>query len=255
MADNQTVRRAGSVTRSAEIDAGLRAHMNKVYGLMSVAMIVTGLVAYFVGTDLKLAMTGQEPNILSIGMIATMFSSPTVYIIMFAPLAMIFLFGAAVNRMSQTSAQAFFYVFAGLMGLSISSIFAIYTGYSIATTFFVTSIAFASLSMYGYTTKKDISGWGSFLIMGVIGLIVAMIVNIFLQSPAIQFAISALGVLIFAGLTAYDTQKIKTQYLQVRGHPDGEAIAGKMAIQGALRLYLDFINLFMFLLHFLGNRN
>ncbi len=255
MADNQTVRRAGSVSRSAAIDAGLRAHMNKVYGLMSVAMIVTGLVAYFVGTDLKLAMTGQEPNFLSIGMIQTMFSSPTVYIIMFAPLAMIFLFGAAVNRMSQTAAQGFFYVFAALMGLSISSIFAIYTGYSIATTFFVTSIAFASLSLWGYTTKKDISGWGSFLIMGVIGLIIAMIVNWFLQSPAIQFAISALGVLIFAGLTAYDTQNIKNQYLQVRGLPDGEAIAGKMAIQGALRLYLDFINLFMFLLHFLGNRN
>ncbi len=255
MADNQTVRRAGSVTRSAAIDAGLRAHMNKVYGLMSVAMIVTGLVAYFVGTDLKLAMNGQEPNILSIGMVQAMFSSPTVYIVMFAPLAMVFLFGAAVNRMSQAGAQAFFYVFAGLMGLSISSIFAIYTGYSIATTFFVTSIAFAGLSMYGYTTKKDISGWGSFLIMGVIGLIVAMIVNIFLQSPAIQFAISSLGVLIFAGLTAYDTQKIKSEYLQVRGMPDGEAIAGKMAIQGALRLYLDFINLFMFLLHFLGNRN
>ncbi len=255
MADNQTVRRAGAVTRSAEIDAGLRAHMNKVYGLMSVAMIVTGLVAYFVGTDLKTFMQGGQPSLLSPGMISAMFSAPLVYVIMFAPLGMIFLFGAAVNKMSQSSAQMFFYAFAALMGLSISSIFAMYTGLSIATTFFVTSIAFASLSLYGYTTKKDISAWGSFLIMGVVGLIIAMIVNMFLQSPAIQFAVSVLGVLIFAGLTAYDTQKIKTQYLQVRNHPDGEAIAGKMAIQGALRLYLDFINLFMFLLHFLGNRN
>ncbi len=254
MADNQTVRRAGSVTRSAEIDAGLRAHMNKVYGLMSVAMIVTGIVAYFVGSDLSAAMNSQETRFLSYGVINAMFSAPLVYVIMFAPLAMVFLFGAAVNKMSQSGAQMFFYAFAALIGLSISSIFAIYTGYSIATTFFVTSIAFASLSLYGYTTKKDISAWGSFLFMGVIGLIIASIVNLFLHSPAIEFAVSALGVVIFAGLTAYDTQKIKTQYLQVRGHPDGEAIAGKMAIQGALHLYLDFINLFMFLLRFMGNR-
>ena len=255
MAEYETVRRAGAGVRTAEIDAGLRAHMNKVYGLMSVAMIVTGIISFLVGSDLNAAINGQETRILSYGMIETMFSAPLSYIIMFAPLGMVLFFGSAVNRMSQSGAQMFFYVFAGLMGLSISSIFAVYTGYSIAQTFFVTSIAFASLSLYGYTTKKDISAWGSFLIMGVIGLIIAMVVNWFLQSAAMEFAISALGVLIFAGLTAYDTQKIKNQYLQVRGMPDGEAIAGKMAISGALSLYLDFINLFLFLLRFMGNRN
>jgi FtsH-binding integral membrane protein len=255
MAEYETVRRAGAGVRSAEIDAGLRAHMNKVYGLMSVAMIVTGIISWLVGSDLNAAINGQETRFLSIGMINTMFTAPLSYVIMFAPLGMVLFFGKAVNTMSQSGAQMFFYVFAGLMGLSISSIFAVYTGYSIAQTFFVTSIAFASLSLYGYTTKKDISAWGSFLIMGVIGLIIASIVNMFLASAAMDFAISAIGVLIFAGLTAYDTQKIKTQYLQVRGMPDGEAIAGKMAISGALSLYLDFINLFLFLLRFMGNRN
>ena len=255
MAEYETVRRAGAGVRTAEIDAGLRAHMNKVYGLMSVAMIVTGIISWLVGSDLNAAINGQETRFLSYGMIEAMFSAPLSYIIMFAPLGMVLFFGKAVNSMSQSGAQMFFYVFAGLMGLSISSIFAMYTGYSIAQTFFVTSIAFASLSLYGYTTKKDISAWGSFLIMGVIGLIIASIVNMFLASAAIEFAISALGVLIFAGLTAYDTQKIKGQYLQVRGMPDGEAIAGKMAISGALSLYLDFINLFLFLLRFMGNRN
>lgn len=255
MAEYETVRRAGAGVRTAEIDAGLRAHMNKVYGLMSVAMIVTGIVAWLVGSDLNAAMTGQETRFMTLGMLEAMFTAPLSYVIMFAPLGMVLFFGSAVNRMSQSGAQMFFYTFAALMGLSISSIFAVYTGYSIAQTFFVTSIAFASLSLYGYTTKKDISAWGSFLIMGVIGLIIASIVNIFLASAAIEFAVSALGVLIFAGLTAYDTQKIKNQYLQVRGMPDGEAIAGKMAISGALNLYLDFINLFLFLLRFMGNRN
>ncbi len=255
MAENETIRRVGVGAHSAAIDAGLRAHMNKVYGLMSVAMIVTGIISWLVGSDLNAAINGQETRFLSNGMLKAMFTAPLSYVIMFAPLGMVLFFGKAVNSMSQSGAQMFFYVFAGLMGLSISSIFAMYTGYSIAQTFFVTSIAFASLSLYGYTTKKDISAWGSVLIMGVIGLIIAMVVNLFLVSPAIEFAISALGVLIFAGLTAYDTQKIKNQYLQVRGMPDGEAIAGKMAISGALSLYLDFTNLFLFLLRFMGNRN
>ncbi len=255
MAEYETVRRSGSGVRTADVDAGLKAHMNKVYGLMSVAMIVTGIISWVVGTDLNAAINGQETRFLSYGMIQMMFSAPLSYIIMFAPLGMVLFFGKAVNSMSQSSAQMFFYTFAGLMGLSISSIFAMYTGYSIAQTFFVTSIAFASLSLYGYTTKKDISAWGSFLIMGVIGLIIASVVNMFMASAAMEFAISALGVLIFAGLTAYDTQKIKNEYLQVRGMPDGEAIAAKMAISGALRLYLDFINLFLFMLRFMGNRN
>ena len=145
-----------------------------------------------------------------------------------------------------------FYAFAALMGVSISSIFLVYTGVSIVQTFLVTAIAFAGLSLWGYTTKKDLSGWGTFLLMGLIGLIVASIVNIFIASSAMQFAISVIGVLIFAGLTAYDTQNIKNTYLQMQG--SGADFLGKSAIMGALKLYLDFLNLFMFLLSFMGNR-
>jgi FtsH-binding integral membrane protein len=176
------------------------------------------------------------------------------YVIIFSPLAVVFGLGAMINRISAGTAQMVFWGFAALIGLSISSIFAIYTGYSIARTFFVTAIAFGGLSLYGYTTKKDISGWGAFLIMGVIGLIVASVVNIFLVSAAMQWAISLIGVLIFAGLTAYDTQKIKNTYLAMRSTPGGEAWIEKGAVMGALSLYLDFLNMFMFLLHFLGNR-
>lgn len=243
MANNQTVRRSGAATLGAEIDAGLRAHMNKVYGLMAVAMAVTGLVAY---------AFGSSPALLSILMdVNTGQMNALGWIVMFAPLGMVLFMGAAVNRMSQAGAQLFFYVFAALMGMSMSWIFMVYTDASIAKTFLVTSISFASLSLYGYTTKKDISAWGSFLIMGVFGLIIAMIVNMFLQSAALDFAVSALGVLIFAGLTAYDTQKIKTMYLEAA---QAGAETGKQAIFGALRLYLDFINLFMFLLRFMGSR-
>jgi len=254
MAEYETVRRTGTSAQAAAIDVGLRAHMNKVYGLMSVAMLLTGLVAYVVGTDLAAARVGQDTMFLSPSILETMFTSPVRYIIMFAPLAMVFAFSAGINRMSESSARMVFFAFAGLMGLSISWIFAIYTSMSIATTFFVTAIAFAGLSLWGYTTKKDISGWGSFLIMGVIGLIVASVVNIWLQSSAIQFAVSGIGVLIFAGLTAYDTQKIKTTYIQMAAGGQTEWL-GKAAIMGALSLYLDFINMFMFLLQFLGNRN
>merc|ERR1711974_114313 len=186
------------------------------------------------------------------GLGAAIYTSPLKWVIMFAPLLMVFAFGAALNRLSVGAATGLFYAFAALMGLSISSIFLVYTSVSIVQTFLVTAIAFAGLSLWGYTTKKDISGWGSFLIMGVIGLIVASIVNIFLQSSAMQFAISGLGVLIFAGLTAYDTQNIKNTYLQMAGS-DADFI-GKSAIMGALQLYLDFLNLFMFLLSFMGNR-
>ncbi|MFQ5622407.1 MAG: Bax inhibitor-1 family protein [Paracoccaceae bacterium] len=239
MAEFETVRRAGAGVRTAEIDAGLRAHMNKVYGLMSVAMVITGVVAYVVGN--------------SEAMLMAIFGSPLKWVVMFAPLAVVFGFSASIHKISTATAQLVFWVFSGLMGLSISYIFAVYTGFSIAQTFLVTAIAFAGLSLYGYTTKRDISGWGSFLIMGVIGLIVAMIVNIFLQSAAIMFAVSALGVLIFAGLTAYDTQKIKNGYLMLRAS-GGEEYAGKAAITGALSLYLDFLNMFLFLLQFMGNR-
>ncbi len=230
---------AGSRIGAAQIDAGLRAHMNKVYGTMSVGLLLTFLAAWAVGTNEVLMQT--------------LFTGMTRYVVMFAPLVMVFAFGAAINKLSAAGAQLFFYAFATLMGISISYIFMIYTDFSIAQTFLVTSIAFAGLSLYGYTTKKDISGWGAFLIMGVIGILVAMVVNIFLQSEAIMFAISIIGVLIFAGLTAYDTQKIKNTYLQHAHGGDSEWL-GKAAIMGALNLYLDFINMFMFLLHLMGNR-
>ncbi len=245
MADYQTIR-AGAGARSAAIDAGLKAHMNKVYGTMSVGLLMTAGVSWAVGSNDALLSIFRNPVTLSPNILG--------WIVMFAPLIMVFAFGSMINRLSAAGAQLFFYAFAAVMGLSMAWIFAAFTGYSIAQTFLVTSISFAGLSLWGYTTKKDISGWGSFLIMGVIGLIVAMIVNIFLQSPAMMFAISALGVLIFAALTAYDTQKIKNDYIQHAASMDQEWL-GKSAIMGALKLYLDFINLFMFLLQFMGNRN
>ena len=250
MAEYGSVRRAGAGVRTAEIDAGLRAHMNSVYGLMSIAMAVTALVAYVVGQDMAAAFNNQPTMILSYGMIETMLTSPVRYIIMFAPLAVVILFSATINRLSKTAAQGIFFLFAALMGLSISWIFIIYTDMSIL----ITAIAFAGLSLWGYTTKKDISGWGTFLIMGVIGLIIASVVNIFLESSALQFAVSAIGLLIFAGLTAYDTQKIKTTYIQMAQVPGGQEWLQKGAIMGALNLYLDFINMFMFMLQFMGGR-
>jgi FtsH-binding integral membrane protein len=239
MADYQTIRTIGAGARTAEIDVGLRAHMNKVYGLMSVGMLLTAAVAWGVGTNETL--------------VAAIFGTPLKWVVMFAPLVAVFAFGAVINRLSVAAAQLFFYAYAALMGLSISFIFAVYTGTSIAQTFLVTSIAFAGLSLYGYTTKRDLSGMGTFLMMGLIGLVVASIVNIFLASSALAFAVSVIGVLIFAGLTAYDTQSIKNEYIEHAQHGD-EAWMGKSAIMGALRLYLDFINMFMFLLQFLGNR-
>ena len=244
MAQYDTIRTVGGV-RTAEIDEGLRAHMNKVYGTMSVGMLITFAVAWAIGTSPALLGIFRDPVTLSPNILG--------WIVMFAPLGMVFMFGAMINRFSAAAAQTFFYAFAAVMGLSMSWIFVAFTGMSIANVFLITSIAFAGLSLYGYTTKKDISGWGTFLIMGVIGLVVAMIVNIFLQSPAIMFAVSILGVLIFAGLTAYDTQKIKNDYIAHAAHGDQEWLA-KSAIMGALNLYLDFINMFMFLLQLFGNR-
>ena len=245
MADYETIRPSTTGVRTAEIDEGLRAHMNKVYATMSVGMLVTAGVAWGVGTSDALLSLFRDPQTLQPNILG--------WIAMFLPLGMVFMFGAMINRLSAAGAQTFFYVFAAAMGLSISWIFAAFTGISIAQTFLITAISFAGLSLWGYTTQKDISGWGSFLIMGVIGLIVAMVINLFLQSPAIMFAVSILGVLIFAGLTAYDTQKIKTDYLAHVHAMDSEWMA-KSAIMGALNLYLDFINMFMFLLQFLGNR-
>lgn len=244
MADFRTMRAASGV-RTAAIDAGLRAHMNKVYGTMSIGMLLTFAVAWAVGSNPALLSIFRDPMTLKPNILG--------YIVMFAPLGMVFGFGAAINRLSAAGAQLFFWTFAAVMGLSMSWIFVAFTGISIANVFLVTSIAFASLSLYGYTTKKDISGWGSFLIMGVVGILIASLINIFVGSAAIHFAITILGVLIFAGLTAYDTQNIKNTYVAHAAHGDQEWL-GKAAIMGALNLYLDFINMFMFLLQLLGNR-
>ncbi len=245
MAEFETIRRTGAGVRTAAIDEGLRDHMNRVYGTMSVGMLVTFAVAWAVGTSPQLLSVFRDPATLSPNILG--------WIVMFAPLIMVFAFGAMIQKMSAAGARTFFFAFSAVMGLSLAWIFQAFTGISIAQVFLVTAIAFAGLSLWGYTTKKDISGWGSFLIMGVIGLVVAMIINIFLGSPAIMFAISVLGVLIFAGLTAYDTQNIKNTYVQLRA-TEGDDFLDKAGIMGALSLYLNFINMFMMLLSLFGQR-
>jgi FtsH-binding integral membrane protein len=195
-----------------------------------------------------MAAFGESGQLTAFG--NAIYVSPLKWVIMLAPLAFVFGLSAAVHRMQPATARLIFLVFAAVMGLSMSSIFAVFTETSIARTFFVTAASFGALSLWGYTTKRDISGWGSFLFMGLIGIIIAMIVNIFLGSSALQFAISVIGVLIFAGLTAYDTQRLKNTYDLVAGD---QVAAGRASIIGALQLYLDFINLFMFLLQFMGN--
>ncbi len=257
MAQFDTIRTATGA-RAAEIDEGLRAHMNKVYGTMSVGMLITFAAAWAIAglattTDPSAAAAQLSANKYLTSFGATLFASPLKWVIMFAPLAFVFGFSAGINRLSAAGAQTVFYLFAAVMGVSISWIFLVFTGQSIIQVFLITAIAFAGLSLYGYTTKKDLSAMGTFLIMGVIGLIVASIVNIFIASSAVAFAISVIGVLIFAGLTAYDTQNIKTTYLQMAHSGDKEWL-GKAAIMGALSLYLDFINMFMFLLQLFGSR-
>ena len=225
------------------IDQGLRAYMLKVYNLMALGLAITGVAAY-----LGFNFAVQDGQLTQFGVL--LFQSPLRWVIILAPLAAVFFLSFRINRMSVAAAQTTFWVYAALVGLSLSSIFLVYTQSSITQTFFVTAASFGALSLYGYTTKRDLSAMGSFLIMGLFGLIIASIVNIFLASSALQFAVSAIGVLIFAGLTAYDTQRIKEMYYAA----DGADVAGRKAIMGALTLYLDFINLFMFLLQFMGDR-
>lgn len=232
----RTQQMSGDQAYAADVDVGLRAYMLKVYNYMCIGLGLTGAVAF---------ATSTSPT-----MMQTIYGTPLQWVVMLAPIGLVFFLAAKVHSMKASTAQTLFWVYAGSMGLSLAYIFAVYTGESVARVFFITAGAFAGLSLYGYTTKKDLSGMGSFLIMGVIGLLIAMVVNIFLESSAMQFAISVLGVLIFAGLTAYDTQKIKSIYLE----SDGSAVAEKKAIMGALTLYLDFINMFIFLLHLFGNR-
>ena len=219
---------------AAAVDVGLRAYMLRVYNYMCVALALTGAVAFFVSTNETL--------------LYAIYGTPLKWVVFLAPLGMVFFLAARIHKMSAGTAQTMFWVFAGLVGLSLASIFIVYTGASIARVFFITAGAFAGLSLVGYTTKRDLSGMRTFLFMGVIGLIIAMVVNMFLGSSGLQLLISVAGVLIFAGLTAYDTQQIKLMYYEA----DSGEVATKKSIIGALKLYLDFLNMFIFLLHIFG---
>ena len=230
-------RNFSTATKSREqVDQGLRSYMLRVYNYMATGLGLTGLTAYFV------AITPSLFNAI--------YGTPLYWIVALAPLGFVFYLSARLHKISFTTAQTVFWIFSGVMGLSMAYIFIAFTGASIARVFFITAGTFAGMSLYGYTTKKDLSGWGSFLFMGLIGIIIASIVNIFLKSPMLYYVISWVGVLVFVGLTAYDTQRIKEMYY-ASDHPE---ISGKKAIMGALKLYLDFINLFIMLLHIFGQR-
>ena len=236
-------------TDQVVIDEGLRAYMLKVYNYMTTGLLLTGLVAYFFGkASIVTNELGQIIGITPIG--AMLFGSPLKWVVMLAPLGFVFYLSARINKMSVSSAQITFWIFSSIMGLSLASIFIVYTQASIARVFFISSGTFAAMSLYGYTTKKDLTKLGGFLFMGLIGIIIASLVNLFFQSSALHFAISVIGVLVFVGLTAYDTQSIKNMYYA----GDSESVGGKKALMGALRLYLDFINLFIMLLRLFGQR-
>jgi FtsH-binding integral membrane protein len=244
--------RAGT---AAAVDEGLRSYMLKVYNYMGIGLVVTGLVAWFaaaaaVTTDPNAAVGQLENGTLVTQWGSLLYGSPLMWVVALSPFAFVLALSFGINRMSAATAQIVFWAFAAVMGLSLSSIFLVYTDASIAKVFFITAATFGAMSLWGYTTKRDLTGMGNFLFMGLIGLIIAMLVNIFLQSSALEFAISAIGVLIFVGLTAYDTQKIKESY----SASFGADVLTKGAIMGALSLYLDFINLFMMLLRLFGNR-
>ena len=224
----------GRTAGVAEIDEGLRAFMLKVYNYMGLGLALTGTVAFF---------TSSSPALMQ-----AIFGSPLQWLVMLSPFAFVLVLSFGINRLRPATAQLLFWAFAGVMGLSLSSIFIVYTGTSIARVFFITASVFGAMSLYGYTTKKSLASWGSFLFMGLIGVVIAMVVNMFLASSALHFIISVAGVLVFTGLTAYDTQQIKQDYYA----GDGAVVVEKKAIMGALRLYLDFINLFIMLMHLLG---
>jgi FtsH-binding integral membrane protein len=235
--------------RAAAIDAGLRAHMIRVYNYMAAAVALTGVVAWFtfqaaVVTNAAGAITGLTPFGQAI------FSGPMMIVLLLGTLGLVFFISFRIHKLQFTTALTLFMVYAALLGAALSSIFLTYTGTSITRVFFISAASFGALSLYGYTTQRDLSGFGSFLIMGLFGLIIAMLVNIFLKSSGLDFVISAAGVLIFAGLTAWDTQKIKEMY----DVNDDGTVSGRKAVMGALSLYLDFINLFLMLLRLLGDR-
>ena len=249
MALNFNKRSFTKTTDQVVIDEGLRAYMLKVYNYMTTGLLLTGLVAYFFGkASIITNELGQIIGITPIG--AMLFGSPLKWVVMLAPLGFVFYLSAKINKMSVSSAQITFWIFSAIMGLSLASIFIVYTQASIARVFFISSGTFAAMSLYGYTTKKDLTKLGGFLFMGLIGIIIASLVNLFFQSSALHFAISVIGVLVFVGLTAYDTQSIKNMYYA----GDSESVGGKKALMGALRLYLDFINLFIMLLRLFGQR-
>lgn len=236
---------SGDVARGEVFDAGLRKHMLSIYNYMASGVLLTGIVAMLTASS---------------GFVYTLMNGPLMWLVILSPLAIVMAMSFGRNKFSTGTLQAMFWGFSFLMGLSLSTIFLVYTGSSIAATFFATAGAFAGLSLYGYTTQRDLSGFGTFLVMGVIGLIIAMLLNMWLQSEALMWAVSFIGVLIFAGLTAYDTQRLKSEYVmiqQAKMTNPGVAAAyplGKMVIMGALSLYLDFINMFQFLLAFMGQR-
>ena len=238
--DNKFTLRTAQMTRSeaeaAGIDVGLREYMLRVYNYMAIGLAITGLVAFSAAQSIDLMQAIHGTGLR--------------WVVMLAPLGFVLFISARIHAMKASTAQTVFWVYSALMGLSLSYIFLAYTGASIARVFFITAGTFAGMSLYGYTTKRDLSGFRSFLFMGLIGIIIASIVNIFLGSTALQFTISVIGVLVFVGLTAYDTQSIKSIYSEL----DSSEVAGKKAIMGALRLYLDFINLFIMLLSLFGSR-
>lgn len=240
-----------SARTAGAVDEGLRAYMLRVYNYMSCGILLTGIVAYLT----YFAAVARNADVGGFALTAfgqLLYGSPLKWIVMLAPLASVMFLSVRISTMSVGAAQFCFWLFSAVMGLSLSSIFLLYTGESITRVFFVTAAAFAALSMYGYTTRRDLSAWGTFLIMGVIGIVLASLVNLWLQSNSLQFALSTIGVLVFAGLTAYDTQRIKGVYYEVRGNATA---ASKAAIMGALSLYLDFINMFIMLLSLFGRRN
>ena len=236
---------------TAVLDAGLRAYMLRVYNWMSSGLLLTGIVAYAIANTSLISLFYQQvmtPRGVAI--------QPTIlgYAAIFAPLVFTMVLSFGVNRLSRSATQALFWAFAAAMGASIANIFLIYSGASIARVFFVSAATFGAMSLYGYTTKSDLTKMGSFLFMGLIGIIVASLVNMFIGSTALQFAISIIGVLVFVGLTAYDTQRIKGDYQQF-AYAEGTDVAAKRSVFDALSLYLNFINLFMLLLQLFGNRN
>lgn len=258
--------RAAGRADAATVDAGLRSYMLKIYNYMSIGLAITGMAALGVymfavtgdpaaaaksATGAAIAMkSGQYLTPFGV----TMFVSPLKWVFILAPLVMVFAISFGINRLRPATAQMLFWAFAALMGISLSSIFLVYTHTSIVRVFFITAATFGALSLYGYTTKRDLTGMGSFLMMGLFGIILASLVNIFLGSSLLQFVVSVIGVLVFAGLTAWDTQRLKNDYIYGYGSQGGE-IAEKAAITGALSLYLNFINLFTLLLQLLGQRD